>query len=93
MWIKPPRYGTLIVRRHPCPSDIISDLVSDTNPGGTLTHSDFDLDSLVLHGYNILELCIESNMDMPRSGLDNKPTVSWRMQEASNTNLVVEDLL
>ena len=40
--------------RHPWPQDIITELVSETNPWGILTKSNFELATLVLHDTTLL---------------------------------------
>ena len=75
------------------PHEIIASLILENNPVGTLTNFELELSTLVLHEATLLDMCHEANMTMPRSVLDNMPTVSWSTREASNTNRVVADLL
>ena len=79
--------------RHPWLPDIIAESILEKNPGGTLTNSNLKLGALILHDATLLNVCPEVNMDAPRSGLDNTPTVSCSTWEASAMNLVVADLL
>ena len=69
--------------RHPCPADIIANLVSSTNREGTITNSDLELDALVLHEATLLAAVLEIRLAAPHSGSDNTPTVSWSTKEAS----------
>ena len=78
---------------HPWLKDIIAYLVSVTNPGRTLTKSNLDLAALILNEDTFLEVCLDANMDVPRSVSDNTPTVSWITWKAYTFNLVVTDLL
>ena len=48
VWLNLARTGHNLVWRHPWPSDIIADLVSSTNPQGTITNSDLELSALIL---------------------------------------------
>ena len=79
--------------RHPCQSDIINDLVSETNPGGNITNPAIELAALVLHKASLLVLFPEARMAMSRSGSNNTPTVLWSMGEAPTINSVVADFL
>ena len=79
--------------RHLWTPNIIKALISDRNPEGTLTNSDLELATLVLHEATLLETCPEATMAAPRSGSDNTPIVSWSTMEALTTNPVVADLL
>ena len=79
--------------RHTWPPDIIVILISDRNPRGELTKSDLEIDTLVLHEANLLDVCPEANMAAPRSGSDNILTVSWSTGGASTIYPVVAELL
>ena len=39
------------------------------NPGGTLTYSNLDISTLVLHEATLLEVCPDTNMSAPLSGI------------------------
>ena len=78
-----------IVWRHPCPTDIIMVLISDKDPGRTLTNSDLNISALILHKATLLDVCPEANMATPCSGSDNIPTVSCSTRESSTINLLV----
>ena len=93
VWLDPTNDGKIVVWCHPWPSDITDALVSDTNPGVTLTNSHIKLTALVLHYYILLADFPELIMLAPRSGSDNTPTVSWITQETYTVNPVVADLL
>ena len=66
----------ITVWRHPWPPDTIVALVSDTNTSGTLTNSDLEITTLILHEDSLLEVCPDTNMAAPCSGSNNTPTVS-----------------
>ena len=93
MWIDPARMDHNLVWRHPWPADIITYLVSLTNPQGTITNSDLQLSITVLQEATLLEAFPKDRMVAPRSGSDNTPTVSWSAREASMINQVDADLL
>ena len=76
MWLDPSRSVKSIVWNHHWSTDIIVVLVLDTNPGGTLTNSNIELNVLVLHKATILVEFPEAIMVNPLSGSDNTPTVS-----------------
>ena len=63
------------------------------NRDGTITNSDLELATLVLHEATLLAAVPEARLAAPHSGSDNTPTVSWSTKEASTINLVVTDLL
>ena len=67
MWIKPTKSRTRIVWNHPWPSDITDTLVLDTNPGGTLTNSDQNLNALVLHKATLLAVLPNAIVTAPYS--------------------------
>ena len=73
--------------------EVTAELVSPTNPNGTITNSDLELTNLVLQETTLLEAAPKACMAAPHSGSDNTPTISWSMQEASMINPVVADLL
>ena len=93
VWLDPARTGQNLVWRLPWPPDIVTSLISLTNPQGTNTNSDLELAALILQEATLLKAVPKANMAAPRSGSDNTPTVSWSMHEASMINLVVADLL
>ena len=93
VWLDPARTGQNLVWRHLWPPDIITILVSLTNPQGTVTNSELDLAALVLQEATFLEAFSKACMAAPRSGSDNTPTVSWSTREASMIKPVVADLL
>ena len=89
VWFDTSRYGTSIMWHQPWPSDIIVDLVSETDPGEALTNYNFYISALVLHKANILAEFLEANMSAPCSVLDNTPNVSCSMRDLSTVNLEV----
>ena len=76
LWLNPVRTGHNLVWRHPWPLDIIADMVSSTNPQGTITSSYLELAALILQEANLLEAVPKAHMAAPRSGSDNTLTVS-----------------
>ena len=48
MWLRLDRTGQNLVWQHPWPPEIITSLVSLTNPHGTITNSNLELSALVL---------------------------------------------
>ena len=93
VWLDPAGTGHNLVWRHPWPSDVTAELVSSTNPNGTITNSDLDLAALILQEATLLEAVPKACMDALRSGSNNTPTVSRSTREASMINPVVVDLL
>ena len=85
--------GKDLVWCHPFPADIISDLVSSTNRGRTITNSGLELATLVLHKATLLVPVPESRLAAPRPGSDNTVTVSRSTKEVSTINPLVADLL
>ena len=65
VWLDPSRSGKDLVRRHPCPADIIADLVSSTNREGTITNSNLELAALVLHEATLLVVVPEARLAAP----------------------------
>ena len=64
--------------------DIIAVLVSDTDTGGSLTYSDLEFSSLILHEVALLAAYPEANISAPRLVSDDTPTVSWSIWEAAS---------
>ena len=93
MSLDPARKGHNLVWQLPGPPDIVTSLVSSTNPQGTITNSDLEFPTLILQEATLLEAVPKAQMVALRSGSDNTPTVSWSTCEASMINLVVADLL
>ena len=75
--------------RHPWLHIIITALISDKNPEGTLKNSDLELSTFFLHEATLLDTSPEAKTVAPRLGSNNKPTIYWITQEASTTNPVV----
>jgi hypothetical protein len=66
-------------------ADITHQVVSDSNPSGTLTSSDLELAGVVLH-YLALEQIAESLLDCQMAiGCDNTPAVSWTTRMATQS--------
>ena len=76
MWLDAARAGQNLVWRLPWSPDIVSNLVSSTNPQGTITNSDLELAALVLQEATLLKKVPKASMAALRSGSDNTPTVS-----------------
>ena len=93
VWLDPSCSGIDLVWRYPWPLEIISDLVSPANRKGTITNSDLELATLVLHEATLIGAVPEATLAAPRSGSDNTLTVSWSTKEASTINPVVVYLL
>ena len=93
MWLDPARTGHNLVCQHPWTPDIITSLVSLTNPHGTIANSDLKLAALVLQEATLLEAVPKARTVAPCSGYDNIHTVSCNTCEASMINPVVADLL
>ena len=72
----------------PWPKDITNNLVSDANPGGTLTNSDLEMAALVVH-YVILESLAPLTRKHIGMFSDNSPTVSWATKMASHASTPV----
>ena len=68
VWLNLARKGHNLVWRHPWPADIISGLVSPTNPHGTITNSDLELAVLILQKATLLEAFPKASMAAQRSG-------------------------
>ena len=60
---------------------------------GTITNSDLELSSLVLHEATLIAAVPNASLAAPNSWSENNPTVSWSTKEAPTINLVVADLL
>jgi hypothetical protein len=73
-----------IVWRVRFPDSIASQVVSDTNPTGTLTNSDLEMAAALLH-YMVLQT--EVDLRFKRSGTlsDNTPTVAWTKRMADRS--------
>ena len=93
VWFNPARTGQNLVWRYPWPPDIIASLVCLTNPQGMITNSNLDLSALILQEANVLKAAPKARMAAPRSGSDNKTSVSCSTCKASMINPVVSDLL
>jgi hypothetical protein len=76
------------------PADITSNVISDTNPLGTITNSDLEMAGVLVH-----QLVLEQMVDMrhKRSIIhcDNSPSVSWatRMSARGNSPTIAHRLL
>ena len=93
VWINLTGTGQNLVWQITWPPDIVTSLVSSTNPYGTISNSDLELAALVLQEATLLKAVPKARMAAPRSGSDNTPTFSWSMHEAFMINPVVADLL
>ena len=88
MWLDPARTGQHLVWQLTWPPDIVANLVSLTNPQGTITNSDLEISALVLQEGTLLKTVPKASMAAPRSGSDNTQPVSWSTNEASMINPV-----
>ena len=61
----PSRADCIIVLRHHWPPYISSDLVLVTNPEGSITNSDLNISSLILHDNTLLVAVLETSMAAP----------------------------
>ena len=93
MWLDLSCLGKDLVWRHPCPSDIISDLVSSKNREGTITNSKLELAALIIHEAALLTAVPNTMLAAPHSGLANTLNVSYSTKEASTINPVVVGLI
>jgi hypothetical protein len=73
-----------VVWRVAFPPEIAAQVISDSNPNGTLTNSDLEMAAVLLH-YMILQQI--TDMKHKRSGTfsDNTPTVSWSTRMADKS--------
>lgn len=67
------------------PSDIQEQMLTDENPDGIYTNSDFELAAMVLHEA-ILGSHFELKHRTVRTGSDNIPTVAWRNKGSASTD-------
>ena len=67
VWIDPARTGQNLVWRLPWPPDILTSLVSSTNPQGTITKYDLELAALVLQEATLLKIVPKARMVAPHS--------------------------
>ena len=93
MWLDPARTGQNLVCQIPWTQDIVTSLVSSTNPQGTITNFNLELAALVLQEATLLEAVPKARMAALLSGSDNTHTVSWSRHEANMINPVVAGLL
>ena len=66
------------------PDDIQRNMVSDTNPDGIYTNSDFELAATVLHE-GVIGHTFDITHLTTRTGSDNIPTVAWRNKGSTTT--------
>jgi hypothetical protein len=78
-----PEY-TAYVWRYRLPDEIRKQLVSDTNPTGTITNSDLELAAAVVHPDVIATQCDISESTIATLH-DNTPTVFWQRRGSTNT--------
>ena len=65
-----------IVWRVPWPPDITRDIISSSNPSGSITNSDLEMAGMLLH-YLVLECICDLRHVHVAAWCDNTPTVSW----------------
>ena len=58
VWLDPSNSGKDQVWRHPCPPDIIADLVSSTNRDGTITNLDYIGEMVDRKSYHFTNVCL-----------------------------------
>jgi hypothetical protein len=68
------------------PSDISSQVISNSNPTGTLTNSDLEMAAVLLH-YMVLQQCTPMKHKRAGTFSDNTPTVAWSTQMADWSQL------
>jgi hypothetical protein len=73
-----------IVWRLKFPDSIASQVVSDSNPTGTLTNSDLELAAALLH-YMVLQTAVDLRFKRAGTLSDNTPTVAWAKRMADKS--------
>ena len=92
VWLDPARMCNNLVWRHPWLADISEELVSTTNPNGTITNSDLKLATLFLQEATLIKAVPKTCMSVTCSGSDNTLTAFWSTREALMINPVVAEL-
>jgi hypothetical protein len=81
------------VFRMPWPRDITAQVVSSTNPTGTITNSDLEMGGLLLLWLVMEEVCQDLNGAHVALFSDNSPTVHWVQRLASQQSPIAMQLL
>ena len=81
------------VFRYKWPLDIKAAIVSDTNPGGTITNSDLEMAALFMLWLIIEEVCPSLRHKHVALFSDNSPTVAWVQKMAAKGSVVAAQLL
>ena len=72
------------VWRHPFPSDVIQQLLTEHNPSGTITNSDLELAASVAQ-HDVIAATIDVQEATIGNLHDNTPTVYWNIKGSSTT--------
>jgi hypothetical protein len=83
-WISNTNTTHNIIFRHQFPPAIAAELITDTNPHGTLTNSDFELAAVIM-GAAILSTNTPLHHSHIWSASDNTPAVSWCHRGSTST--------
>ena len=75
------------------PPDVTANVISDSNPQGTLTNSDLELAGLVILWLMMEHVCGPLVEKKVAIFSDNSPTVSWVQRMACRSSLVAEQLI
>ena len=81
-----------IVWRYQWPPNIVAELITEDNPGGTITNSDLEMAAEVL-GWLVLEGCVPLRWKHVGVCSDNSPTVAWATRWASRKSMAANRLL
>ena len=77
--------GEAILWRAPYSPAVRAQVVSESNPTGTLTNSDLELEGTLLHHW-VLGKCAKVDGETTYTGCDNTPAVAWRQKGSSTSN-------
>lgn len=84
--------GRAIVWRAPYSPEVQAQVISESNPTGTLTNSDLELEGTVLHHWLLGKVAPVAG-ETTYTGCDNTPTVSWRTKGSSTSRAARARLL
>jgi hypothetical protein len=86
VWFGGAKHLEPIVWRVQWPKDVTNNVVSDSNPHGTITNSDLEMAGVLLQE-SVLEAAIGANMRGSQTaiGCDNSPAVAWTTRMATRS--------
>jgi hypothetical protein len=77
----------------PWPPDIIANVVTESNPQGTITNLDLELAGLVILWIMMEHICICLVEKRVALFSDNSPSVSWVQHMAVRSSLIAKQLI